>query len=327
MQKIDFIIKKIGYDIKRIGIIGTVKHILSNKGILKMDYYTYMVKHYYENLPQEKYMEELGEWYYVYSGRTIENIEHPETFNDKIQWLKLHDTTELKTMCADKYLVRDYVKNKVGERYLIPLLGVWNNFDEIDFDNLPDSFVLKANNGSGMNLVIKNKASLDKNYVKKVTENWLSKPFGYFGLELHYVKISRKLIAEKYIEEIDGDLHDYKIHCFNGRPMYIQVIGDRNAESHTAYEMFYDIEWNRTNITRSYYPYEKDIQKPQKLNEMLEIAEKLSSPFLYVRVDVYVIGNNIYFGEMTFTSANGSVPFKPAETDKMLGDLIQLPEF
>ena len=165
-------------------------------------------------LPAEKYPEYLKDWFYRRTGEEL-NLENPQTFNEKIQWLKLYDSTPLKTKLADKYLVRDWVKEKIGEEYLIPLLGVWENFDDIDFDKLPDKFVLKANHGSAWNIIVTDKNSFDKKSAKQKFDKWLHTDYSIKSFELHYKNIKPLIIAEEYIEADDGDLKDYK---FNFSP-------------------------------------------------------------------------------------------------------------
>lgn len=278
-----------------------------------------------KNKKSSDYPQILGKIYYIATGNNL-NLSTPKTFNEKIQWLKLYDTTPIKTLLADKYSVREWIKEKIGEEYLIPLLGVWNKIEDIDFTLLPDKFVLKANHGSGMNIIVKNKKDLDRKMIEKNLYTWLKTNYAFGSLELQYAKIPRKIIAEQYIEEVDGNLHDYKIHCFNGIPTYIQVIGNRDIRKHVAYEAFYDVNWIQQPFTYTYPRYEKMIEKPKCLEQMLSIAQKLSEGFIYVRVDLYVLDNcNIKFGEMTFTPASGLDKWQPTSIDEKLGQLIKLP--
>lgn len=257
---------------------------------------------------------------------------NPKNFTEKIQWLKINDVTPLKTELADKYLVRDWIKRKIGDKYLVPLLGVWNNANNIDFDKLPDKFVLKANHGSGMNIVIKDKKSLTPEKIrslKRVMNIWLRRNFGAPGLEVQYIDIPRKIIAEKYIEQSDGNLVDYKMHCFNGVPKFIQVIGNRNLRSHTGYQINKDFNWNSLDWIFEDYPrYQTSPPKPDCLQELYDIAKDLSQGFAYVRVDMYDVDGKIYFGEMTFTPASGYYMEKGTWTDKVnleIGKMITLP--
>ena len=267
-------------------------------------------------------------WYKRIMGRAL-NLDDPQRFTEKIQWMKLYDSTPEKTRLADKYLVREWVSEKIGEEYLVPLLGVWDSFDEIDFDSLPDEFVLKCNHGSGVNLVVEEKSKLDRGKAKARFDQWMKKDHAFInGLELHYSPIPRKIIAEKYIEEMSGPLYDYKIHCFEGNPTFIQCIGDRDLVHHTAYQNNYDLQWDELDWmfeTFPRFPYQPG--KPSRLKEMIEISGVLSEGFHYVRVDLYEISGKVLFGEMTFTPASGYYPYFGTFTediDRKLGDLIRL---
>lgn len=315
-------IKKLFLEFRKYGLTEILWHILFELGLVSWNTVYLRRLHYYSSLDPENYPKELKEWFLKNGG--TDNIDRPTTFNGKIQWLKLHDTTAEKTRLADKYLVRTWIKETIGGGYLIPIYGVYNCFEEINFESLPKSFVIKANHGTGMNIIVKDKNNIDQKSIKKKIDEWMQTVFGYEGLELQYINIPRKIMIEKYIEEIDGNLFDYKIHCFHGSPLYIQVIGDRNLECHTAKEAFYSTEWELTEYTYTYPRYEKPLDRPCKLQEMLDIAKKLSENFLYVRVDLYLVNGNIFFGEMTFTPANGIDSWNPPEANEKLGDLIRI---
>ncbi len=277
-----------------------------------------------KNLPEEKYPEYLQDWFYQRTGEFLD-FDNPQTFNEKIQWLKLYDSTPIKTRLADKYLVRDWVKEKIGEEYLIPLLGVWEKFDDIDFDKLPDKFVLKANHGSGWNIIVTDKNKFDKQDAKEKFEEWLHTNYAFnSGLELHYKDIKPLIIAEEYIETPDNDLNDYKFLCFNGEVKYVWVDKDRYKKHKRN---LYDVNWNLMPKQISegirYKNFNKK-KKPENYNKMLEFAKILSKDFAFVRVDFYENKGKLYFGEMTFTSANGTHTFHPASFNYELGQLIDL---
>lgn len=276
---------------------------------------------YYASLSSDKYAEELKLWYERITKSSLD-LDNPQTFNEKIQWLKLYDSTPLKTRLADKYLVRDWVKEKIGEQYLVPLLGVWNSFDEIDFDKLPDQFVLKANHGSGWNYIVKDKSKFDKEDARKKFDVWMHKNFAFqFGFELQYMNIPPKIIAEKYIEEFE-QVYDYKVMCFNGHAKFIWVDTDRFTSHHRT---LFTLNWERMNVTMTWPTAEHEIPKPSKLDKMVEMAEKLSKGFAHVRVDFYYVHDHIYFGEMTFTSSSGTERAMPREFERRMGDWIVLP--
>lgn len=267
---------------------------------------------------------------YEYSHITgsYNDIEHPLTYNDKIQWLKLYDLSELKTILSDKFLVRNWISDKIGEEYLTNLLGVWDSVDRVDFSCLPNQFCLKANHGSGMCYVVKDKSKLKQSDLVKIRDImniWMRTPFYAQSIEFQYKNISRKIIAEEYIVQMDGDLKDYKIHCFNGVPRIIQVIGERNLSSHTGKEAFFDKEWNRIPLMyHTYEQYNKSPQRPDNLFEMLKLAGILSSGFKYVRVDFYNIDGAIKFGEMTFTPASGYGQWTDEIYNLKVGEMLSL---
>lgn len=258
------------------------------------------------------------------------NLENPQTFCEKIQWLKIFDATKTKADLSDKYVVRDYIKKTIGEQYLVPLIAEWDSVDKVDFDVLPKECVIKANHGSGMNLVIHNMDEIDKEKTRKMLRTWMKVNFAFQGdnFEMHYQYVKPRIIVEEYIEQLNGNLYDYKIHCFGGKATYLQLIGDRDLVHHTGKQAFYDMEWNRMPFTMGDYPeYEVDPEKPAVWDEMVQIAEKLSAPFSYVRVDLYALQDRILFGELTFTPGNGLYPkWSPKSTDLEWGRLIQLPK-
>ena len=270
------------------------------------DQFTRYYYHKLENVDPKEYPRLLKDWNKLH-GQGDLDIDNPNSFNEKIQWIKLHDITPLMTKLADKYLVREWIIEKIGEQYLVPLLGVWDRFDEINFEELPDRFVLKCNHGSGMNLVVKDKKTFDRAEAKTKFDCWMATNFAFMkGFELQYKDIPRKIIAEEYIEQMDKDMLDFKIHCFRGEPKIIQVIGSRDQARHTAKEGFFDLSWNPVDLMyHTYDSYETLPEKPDNLDEMLRIARELSEEFRYVRVDIYDISGKILFGEMTFTPASG----------------------
>lgn len=269
----------------------------------------------------------LSSWYYKITKQKL-NLYNPQTFNEKIQWSKLYDSTPIKTLLADKYLVRNWVKNKIGEDYLIPLLGVYNSSEEIDFNCLPDKFVIKCNHGCAYNIIVKNKNSLDINKIKQQLNDWMQENFAFkHGLELHYSNISPKIIIEKFIENknSNGDLYDYKFWCFEGKVYYIQFLSERNTNGLKM--AFYDRNWNKQKFAYSYPLDTKTITKPDNLEQMIKIAESLSEGFNHVRVDLYRMDDGkIYFGEMTFTSASGICGWSDQNVNRYFGKLFKLPE-
>ena len=251
------------------------------------------------------------------------NLKTPITFNEKIQWLKLNDRNPLYTKMADKYAVREYIKEKIGEKYLVPLYGIWNNVDEIPFNNLPKEFVLKCTHDSGSVILCQDKNNLDINKAKKKLKDRLKKNSFWYGREWVYKDIKPKIIAEKYLkDEKNTYLPVYKFFCFNGEPKIIQSIQNDKQNNETI--DYFDIRWNLLNIKQRFPNSEKPFQKPQELNEMLEIAKKLSKDLIFLRVDLYIVNKRIYFSENTFYPDAGYSVFEPEEWDKKLGNWINL---
>lgn len=260
----------------------------------------------------------LSKWYEKAMGEPLD-LDNPKSFNHKIQWLKLYDSTKEKGMLADKYAVREWVKGKIGEEYLIPCIGRWNKFEDIDFDNLPEKFVLKANHGSSTNVIVSDKSKINKTELRLRFSRWLSTNYALkMGFELHYGIMKPQIICEKYMGD---DLIDYKLFCFNGRPDFFWVDTGRflNHKRNT-----YDLEWNELPFLIDNYE-RVIVNKPKNLDKMIDFAKKLSAGFSFVRVDFYEIEGRLFFGEMTFTSNSGCNHFVPVEYDLIYGDKISLP--
>lgn len=257
-------------------------------------------------------------------GNTI-NWENPQSFNEKLQWLKLYYHNPLLTQCADKVAVRDYIAQRIGEEYLVPSLGVYSSPDEIDFDALPNRFVLKVNWGSGQNIICKDKSTLDIEETKKKLQQWMEPESNlYFAhLEWVYKNIQPKIICEQYIEQFDKNLLDYKFICFNGQPYFVWIDTDRFIEHK---RIFYDLNWNRQPFGLQYPIDNRTYPKPDNLDLMVRFAQKLSEGFPHARVDFYNLNGKIYFGEMTFYSGAGYELFAPPEWDLKFGQMLQLPE-
>lgn len=264
--------------------------------------------------------------YSAYFGEEL-NLENPRRFNEKIQWLKLYDRNPDYTLMVDKFLVRDYVAQLIGEEYLIPLLGVWESVKDIKFDELPNRFVLKCNHNSGSGMYIcKNKKNININSVRRELNRGLKEDYYLLGREWPYKNVVRKVVCEQFMENEDGsELADYKIHCFNGVPKFILVCRDRFSETGLT-EDFFDTDWKHLDIAREHSPNsKKSILKPQNLNKMLELARKLSTNIPFLRTDFYEINGKIYFGELTFFPASGFAKFVPDIWDYKIGEYLILP--
>ncbi len=250
------------------------------------------------------------------------NLDNPQTFNEKLQWLKLHDRNPEYTMMVDKYRVREYIADKIGEEYLIPLLGVWDDPDDIDFEKLPNQFVLKCNHNSGLGMCIcRDKSKLDIKKVKAELKKGLRQNYFYRCREWPYRDVPKKIIAEKYM----GDsLDDYKFLCFNGKPMIVEIHKNRFTGHYT--QTFYDIDWNPTNITQGDY-FKGEIIKPETFDLMVKYSLMFSKNIYHLRVDWYEIDGKLYFGELTFYDGSGLEPFDKYEYDIELGQMLDLPRF
>lgn len=293
--------------------------------LLECKYRRLKLERDWSRLPPKDRENLLCAWYLGVRGERLD-LNSPKTFNEKIQWLKLYDSTPLKTRLADKWLVRAWVKDRIGEKYLIPLLGVYDEFEEIDFEKLPNQFVIKCNHGCGYNIIVKDKSRLDLAEVKVILDEWMGENFAFkAGFELHYRDIPPKIVIERFIENkgVD-DLYDYKFWCFNGKAEYVQFLSERNLSGLKM--AFYDRNWVKQNFVYSHPLDEKTIERPSNLDEMVNLSEMLAKDFPYVRVDLYRLNDGtIYFGEMTFTTLSGCCSWSDEEINRRLGGMIKLP--
>jgi hypothetical protein len=252
------------------------------------------------------------------------NLENPQTYNEKLQWLKLNDIHEEYTQLVDKYEAKEYVRNILGDDFIIPTLGVWNSFDEIDFDKLPDKFVLKTTHDSGGVVICSDKSKFDKQKARKKLEKSLKHNFFYEHREYPYKNVKPRIIAEQFmVDESGTELKDYKFYCFNGESKMLLIATDRSTE--VKFD-FFDSQFNHLPFKKGHPNSSKKIVKPEGYEEMKRVADKLCAGFRHVRVDLYNINGKIYFGELTFFPAAGNVPFEPAAWDKTIGDWLELPE-
>ncbi|MDZ5003282.1 hypothetical protein GNF43_07885 [Clostridium perfringens] len=271
----------------------------------------------YNKISDEQYVKNL---YYSYFDKNL-NLENPKTFNEKINWMKLNYKNEKATICADKYEVRKYLEDRGYKWLLNDLIGVYENVDEIDVGKLPNRFVLKATHGSGWNLIVKNKNNIKWNPWKLIMKSWLKQNFYYYGREWVYKNMKPRIICEKYLEDRNGELLDYKVYCFNGEPKFIQVDVDRFG-NHTG--NYYDINWNDMPFQYDDENSGRIIDKPKNLKEILDISRDLSKEFPHVRVDFYEVNGKLYFGELTFFTASGTAKFKPEKYDEIVGSWLKL---
>lgn len=259
------------------------------------------VKHYYKKI----------------TGKDI-NLENPSTFCEKLNWYKLFGHNPLMTKCADKVGVRDYVKEKGYGNCLNEIYKVYSNVDEINIDDLPERFVLKATHGTHMQIIVKDKTEINWKHAKRLMKSWLKQDIYWRGREWVYKEVPHRIVAEKYLEDSTGELSDYKFFCFNGIPKFIQVHMGR-FEKHIINH--YDLDWNIIPMMRKGKNSEiVPIEKPNSLDKMIQMAADLSNPFQFVRVDFYEVKGRPYIGEMTFFPAGGNAIFSPDKYNKILGD-------
>lgn len=282
----------------------------------------YFVNHRLLNwMPDKPY---LQIFYYAEFGKFID-FKNPKTFNEKLNWLKLYYRRPDLITLVDKYEVKKYIADKIGEQYVIPTLGVWDKFEDINFNELPNQFVLKCTHDSGGLVVCKDKSKLNLKEVKAKIEKSLTNNYYLWTREWPYKGVKPRIIAEKYMEDQEtGELRDYKFFCFNGEPKLMYVASERGLKN-TKFD-FYDMQFHHMNIVQHYPNSEYSIEKPEHFEKMVMLAEKLSAGFPHVRVDFYEANGQVYFGEMTFYHLGAIVPFETEEWDKKIGDWLVLPD-
>ena len=292
------------------------------KNILKSQKVRFAILNMLKFLP-DKVMLKLQ--YRIKIGKKL-NLKAPERFTEKLQWYKLNYRADKMTVCADKYRVREYLQEKGLSDIACTLYGCYKSADEIDFDSLPDKFVLKTTNGSGTNVICKDKSKLDIPKIRRELDSWLKRPCYSLGREWAYKNIVPQIVAEEYLEDKNNKfagINDYKFMCFNGKVYCVVFDCDRFVGHKRA---IYDREWNYIDVGTDCEKLPDIIEKPANFERMCEIAETLAVDFPYVRVDLYSLNEKIYFGEMTFYPWTGYVQFTPDEFDITLGKEFVLPE-
>lgn len=254
------------------------------------------------------------------------NLDNPQTFNEKLQWLKLYYQNSLYTKLVDKSQVKEYVASIIGHEYIIPTIGVWNRFDDIDYSKLPDQFVLKCTHDSGGLVICKDKKSLNLDFAKNKINKSLATNYYYLGYEWPYKNVKPRIIAEQYMEDSStGEMSDYKFYVFNGRVRILKLATDRDVNTGEVNMDFYDMDFNHLPFRRGHPNSLKQLKKPSQFELMKSLAEKLAKDIPFVRVDFYEVNGNVYFGEMTFFPASGWVAFEPQDWDYKLGEWLKLP--
>ncbi|MCI9142670.1 MAG: glycosyl transferase [Lachnospiraceae bacterium] len=264
--------------------------------------------------------------YHIYLNRKLD-LNNPQTFNEKLQWLKIHDRNPLYIQYVDKYEVRKYIASRFGCDLLIPVYGVWDTADDIDFQALPEQYVLKCTHDSGSICICDNKKTFDIDAAKRKLNNRLRHNLFYWGREWPYKGVKPRIIAEKYMVDTAGrkELTDFKLMCFNGKVRCSFTVTDRFSEDGLKVT-FFDREWNRMPFERHYPADKKDIPKPASYDRMVVIAEEISTGHPFMRIDFYEINEQVFFGEITLYPGNGMEEFIPEEWDLKLGEWIQLDE-
>ena len=276
-------------------------------------------------IPDRQYLEIL---FSASLGQKL-NLSAPKSYNEKLQWIKLNDRKKEYSAMVDKVAVRSFIKSRIGAEYLIPSIGIWSSPDEIDFDSLPNQFVLKCNHNSGKGMCIcKDKSKLDISAARRKLKEGLKERYYLVGREWPYKNVKPKILGEQYMVDESGvELKDYKVMCFEGEPKLIELHMGRFTNHQT--QDFYDIKWNKTDISQgndeSYGMSNIQVERPDCLDEMLELSRKLATGIHHLRVDWYVINGKLYFGELTFFDGSGFVPYDNPDNDLLLGSWIKLP--
>ena len=296
-----------------------IQKILRNPALL---FLTLGQRGFFNWMSDEQYLKIA---YRIKMGKKL-NLDNPQTFNEKLQWLKLHDRKPEYTQMVDKIEAKKLVANAIGEEYIIPTLGVWNHFDEIDFDKLPDQFVLKCSHDSGGLVICRDKSKLDKEAARKKIESCLKHNFYWGQREWPYKNVKPRILAEQYMEDsTTHDLRDYKIFAFDGVAKALFIATDRGSKEETKFD-FFDVNFKHLPFTNGHPNADIPLAEPKTFEEMKRLAAILSENIPQLRVDFYEVNGKAYFGELTFSHWSGLVPFNPEKWDKIFGDWIKLPE-
>lgn len=306
------------------------------KNIVKLDTPDFIIEQIMEEV--DKASDEVKKrWHYFYDDKEFLSrvfkrqmgydldIEHPKTFNEKLQWLKLHDRNSAYIQMVDKYAVKEYIAQKIGEEYVIPTLGVYETFDEIAFEKLPDQFVLKCTHDSGSVVICRDKKNFNMIKVKEVLQSKLKRNLYWMGREWPYKNVRPRIIAEMFMKDKAAeDLIDFKFYCFHGEPKFLYV--SAGLENHaTARISFYNLDLSEAVFQRSDFKHFAQLPKiPTHYQEMIDVARKLSEGIPFVRIDLYEINEKVYFSEFTFTPSAGWMPFESYKWDLALGELLDL---
>jgi hypothetical protein len=270
----------------------------------------------------------LQRWSAINLGSRL-NLKNPSTFNEKINWLKLHDRNPLYTTLVDKYAVKKWVADKIGIQYVVPTIGVWKTFDEIEFDKLPNQFVLKCTHDSGGLAICQNKDFFDFAAARKTISDSLKRNYYYAAREWPYKNVPPRIIAEKYMEDQkSGGLPDYKFYTFNGTPKFLLLASNRHSKDKPLCFDYFDMQFNHLTLENYWHPNNvyAPPHKPENFEKMKSLCKILAKDIPHVRVDFYEVNGHVYFGEMTFFPQGGFLRLKPNSWEKEWGSLIKLPQ-
>lgn len=259
---------------------------------------------------------------YTMRFKRIPNLIRPKRYTEKIQLRMIHNNMKNYTEFVDKYKVRNFIGKTIGEEYLIKLLGVYNNANEINFDSLPDKFVLKTNHGSGYFIICEDKHRVNREECVKKLNSWMNENYYDKCKELQYKNIDRKIICEELVEGLNDDFLDFRVFCFNGKPSFIQV--DKGFAYGKTKRNHYDLNWNKINMKMKYDNMEGDIDRPKQFDKIIDLTQRLCKDFDFVRVDFYLSDEKIYFSELTFTPTGGRQIIKPDKYDFILGEKLEI---
>jgi len=253
------------------------------------------------------------------------NLDNPKTFNEKLQWLKLYDRKPIYTKMSDKYAAKEFIAEKVGNEYVIPTLGIYDSVKEIDYDILPNEFVVKTTHDSGTVVVCKDKSTLDRNYVRKYIGKRLKRKYYYAEREWPYKNVKPRIIIEQFLESDRDDIWDYKFYCFNGEPKVLYITTNRGLDGGLK-EDFFDVDGHHLEVTqKGYFNNQCTPKLPLNFELMKDLARTLSKGIPHLRVDFYEVNNRVYIGELTFSDGGGYSPFFPEKYNDIFGDWIKLP--
>ena len=275
----------------------------------------------YDSLSDEAFLRRI---FPQYMGYPL-NLDNPQTFSEKMQWMKLYDRKSIYTTIVDKYEAKKYLADRIDSKYIIPTLGVWDSFNEIDFDALPNQFVLKCTHDSGGIVICKDKSKFDKEGARQIINKSLQRDFYLIAREWPYKNVRRRILAEEYIDELgNADLLDYKMYSFHGEPKLTVVCSERFSKGGTRMN-YYDEDWNYINLSVLHYePSKKTFEKPPHYEEMRSLCKQLSKDFPFLRVDFYDVNDHLYIGELTLFPGAGFIKMEPMEFDYEMGEWLHL---